>query len=118
MLLAGILEDAGGWRLIPRGLQGVVERGLAKLPPALIRARPRLALAQVYLQIKLGELGAARVEYERFLAECGVGALSVALRTEVRVFGDTPSDYENQIGKATGRVCVLQSESIQEATDS
>src|SRR3546814_5731963 len=84
MLLAGILEDAGGWRLIPRGLQGVVERGLAKLPPALIRARPRLALAQVYLQIKLGELGAARVEYDRFLAECGVGDLSVDLRTEVR----------------------------------
>src|SRR3546814_3046153 len=69
MLLAGIWEDAGGWRLIPQGLQGVVERGLAKLPPALIRARPRLALAQVYLQIKLGELGAARVEYDRFLAE-------------------------------------------------
>src|SRR3546814_7924129 len=85
MLLAGILEDAGGWRLIPQGLQGVVERGLAKLPPALIRARPRLALAQVYLQIKLGELGAARVEYDRFLAECGVGDLSVDLRTEVRV---------------------------------
>jgi len=96
MLLAGILEDAGGWRLIPQGLQGVVERGLAKLPPALIRTRPRLALAQVYLQIKLGELGAARTEYDHFLAECGVGDLSVDLRTEVRVVGDTLSDYENQ----------------------
>src|SRR3546814_12991460 len=46
--------------------------------------------------MKLGERGAARVEYDRFLAEGGVGDLSVDLRTEVRVVGDTLSDYENQ----------------------
>src|SRR3546814_1665396 len=31
MLVASILEEAGGWRLIPQGLQGVVVRGLAKI---------------------------------------------------------------------------------------
>src|SRR3546814_11786532 len=41
MLLAEILEEAGGWRLIPQGLQGVVDSGLAKLPLPLVRARPR-----------------------------------------------------------------------------
>lgn len=96
MLVAAILEEAGGWRLIPQGLQGVVERGLAKLPIALIRSRPRLALAHVYLQIKLGELGSARAEYDLFLAEAGDADLSVDLKTEVRVVGDTLSDYENQ----------------------
>ncbi|MBL8650132.1 MAG: AAA family ATPase [Sphingopyxis sp.] len=96
MLVASILEDAGGWRLIPQGLQGVVERGLAKLPIALIRGRPRLALAQVYLQIKLGELGSARAEYDLFLAQVEGADLSVDLKTEMRVVGDTLTDYENQ----------------------
>lgn len=96
MLVAAILEDAGGWRLIPQGLQGVVVRGLAKLPVPLIRARPRLALAQVYLQIKLGELGAARAEFDIFLAQSGALDLSVDLKTEMRVVGDTLTDYENQ----------------------
>lgn len=96
LLVAAILEDAGGWRLIPQGLQGVVERGLAKLPIALIRGRPRLALAQVYLQIKLGELGSARAEYDLFLSEVEGADLSVDLKTEVSVVGDTLTDYENQ----------------------
>lgn len=96
MLVASILEDAGGWRLIPQGLQGVVVRGLSKLPVPMIRARPRLALAQVYLQIKLGELGAARAEYDLFRAQSDAADLSVDLKTEVRVVGDTLTDYENQ----------------------
>lgn len=96
LLLAQILEGAGGWRLIPQGLQGVVERGLAKLPLALIRARPRLALAHVYLKIKLGDLGTARAEYDQFLIDADAAELSVDLRTEVRVVGDTLTDYENQ----------------------
>ncbi|MBA4758755.1 LuxR C-terminal-related transcriptional regulator [Sphingosinicella sp.] len=96
VLLAGIIEEAGGWRLIPQGLQGVVERGLSKLPAALIRARPGLALAQVYLQIKLGELGAARAEYDRLADEAEKAELSAAIRIEMQVVGDTLTDYENQ----------------------
>lgn len=96
LLVASILEEAGGWRLIPQGLQGVVVQGLAKLPVQLIRSRPRLALAQVYLQIKLGELGAARAEYDLILAGADEAEFSVDLRTEVRVVGDTLTDYENQ----------------------
>ncbi len=96
LLVASILEEAGGWRLIPQGLQGVVVQGLSKLPVQLIRSRARLALAQVYLQIKLGELGAARAEYDLILAGAEEVELSVDLRTEVRVVGDTLTDYENQ----------------------
>lgn len=95
-MLAKILEDAGGWRLIPQGLQGVVEEGLARLPEELIRSRPRLALAQVYLQLKLGELGKARAEFDRFLESSRKSTFSADLRTEIRVVGDTLADYENQ----------------------
>jgi LuxR family transcriptional regulator, maltose regulon positive regulatory protein len=96
LLLANIIEEAGGWRLIPQGLLGVVERGLSKLPGALIRSRPGLVLAQVYLQIKLGELGAARAEYDRLAAEVEKAELSAAIRIEMQVVGDTLTDYENQ----------------------
>lgn len=95
-LLAGIVEEAGGWRLIPQGLQSVVERGLSALPKPLVRSRPRLALAQVYLQIKMGELGVARDEFERFNEANREAELSADTRTEVRVVGDTLADYENQ----------------------
>jgi LuxR family transcriptional regulator, maltose regulon positive regulatory protein len=95
-LLADILVEAGGWRLIPQGLQGVVERGLSKLPKTFIHARPRLALAQVYLLIKLGEMGAARAEFDRFMAMTPEADLSADLRSEIRVVGDTLADYENQ----------------------
>lgn len=95
-VIAEILEHAGGWRLIPQGLQGVVERGLGQLPRELVRSRPRLALAQVYLLLKLGELGAARVEFDTFSERLTGAGLSPDLSTEIRVVGDTLADYENQ----------------------
>ena len=95
-LLASVMEEAGGWRLIPQGQQSVVERGLSALPKAEVRSRPRLALAQVYLQIKTGELGAARAEFDRVIEAAKDADLSADMRTEVRVVGDTLADYENQ----------------------
>ncbi|MEM6496337.1 MAG: LuxR C-terminal-related transcriptional regulator [Pseudomonadota bacterium] len=92
-LLAGILVDAGGWRLIPLGMQDVVERGLTALPVDFIRRSPRLGLMNVYLLIKQGELGMARSEFNRLNVE---GDLSADLRTDLRVVGDTLADYENQ----------------------
>jgi len=94
--LADIVEQAGGWRLIPQGQQTIVERGLAHVPDALIKSRPRLALAQVYLQIKIGELGVARVNFDRFAHETESVNLSADLKTEIRVVADTLADYENQ----------------------
>ncbi|WP_411817815.1 LuxR C-terminal-related transcriptional regulator [Hyphococcus sp. DH-69] len=91
--LGDILIDAGGWRLIPQGLQSVVERGLSKLTPAYIRSRPPLMLAHVYLLIKIGELGAARAQFDRLEEE---GDYSADLRTDIRVVGDTLADYENR----------------------
>lgn len=94
-LLADILEDAGGWRLIPQGVQGVLEAGLARLANATIRDRPRLALARIYLQLKCGELGAARSHYDGLLHRIAETDLPAELRTELRVVGDTLLDYEN-----------------------
>ncbi|WP_343521254.1 LuxR C-terminal-related transcriptional regulator [Sphingomonas sp.] len=95
-MLATILEDAGGWRLIPLGHQAMVERGLGKLPAALIAARPRLALARVYLEIKRGEMATARADYDRFVAEAEAAGLSADQWTEIRVVGDVLADYENE----------------------
>lgn len=95
-MLATILEDAGGWRLIPLGQQAMVERGLGKLPDALVAARPRLALARVYLEIKRGEMAGARADYDRFVADAETAELSADQWIEVRVVGDFLADYENE----------------------
>lgn len=95
-LLATILEDAGGWRLIPQGHQGMIQRGLEKLPAAIIAARPRLALARVYLEIKCGEMAIARADYDSFVATATKGELSADQWTEIRVVGDVLADYENE----------------------
>jgi LuxR family maltose regulon positive regulatory protein len=93
-LLAMVLEDAGGWRLLPQGLQALVERGLAELPAATIAAHPRLVLAQIYLEVKRGQMEAARVDYDRFVAKADPD-LSADLWTEIRVVGDVLVEYEN-----------------------
>jgi len=93
-LIAMVLEDAGGWRLIPQGLQALVERGLAELPAATIAARPRLLLARIYLEVKRGHMETARAEYDRFAAVVDPD-LSADLRTEIRVVGDVLDEYEN-----------------------
>ncbi|MFT3762243.1 MAG: LuxR C-terminal-related transcriptional regulator [Pseudoxanthomonas sp.] len=97
-LLAGILENAGAWRLIPQGLQNVVARGLAGLADACVLARPRLALARIYLAVKRGELAAARADYDRLAAAAaGAGAqLPAGLRNEIHIVGDVLADYENR----------------------
>lgn len=95
-LLAMIVEDAGGWRLIPQGQQAMVERALAKLPEAMVSARPRLALARVYLEIKRGEMSHARADYDRCAASFDRADLSADQRIEVRVVGDVLADYENE----------------------
>lgn len=94
-LLAAVLEQAGAWRLIPRGLKSVAARGLEQLPDAVVHARPRLVLMRVYLAIKCGELGQARAEYERLVEAAGRAPLSADLWTEVRIVEDVLVDYEN-----------------------
>ncbi|MEG3179326.1 helix-turn-helix transcriptional regulator [Sphingomonas sp. LT1P40] len=93
-MLATILEDAGGWRLIPLGHQAMIQRGLEKLPAAIVAVRPRLALARVYLEIKRGELTTARADYDSFAA--AATDLSPDQMTEIRVVGDVLADYENE----------------------
>lgn len=95
-MLATILEDAGGWRLIPLGHQAMIERGLGKLPDTLVTTRPRLALARVYLEIKRGEMATARADYDSFVAGAEAAGLSPDQWTEIRVVGDVLADYENE----------------------
>ncbi|AJP72099.1 helix-turn-helix transcriptional regulator [Sphingomonas hengshuiensis] len=94
-LLAGVLEDAGGWRLIPQGQLGLVERGLAKLSAAEIEASPALVLAKLYLDIKCGRMDAARHGYDGLVARAEGEDTSPDLWTEIRVVGDILAEYEN-----------------------
>src|SRR3546814_18384985 len=57
MQVASILEEAGCWRRIPQGLQGVVVHRLAKLPVPLIRARQRFSHATASVQVTISNLG-------------------------------------------------------------
>ncbi|MEP9359573.1 LuxR C-terminal-related transcriptional regulator [Sphingomonas sp. KR3-1] len=95
-LLSGVLEDAGGWRLIPQGQLGLVERGLAKLSAAEIDASPALVLAKLYLDIKCGRMDAARLGYDRLVARSEEEETSADLWTEIRVVGDILGEYENE----------------------
>ncbi|MEM6833670.1 MAG: LuxR C-terminal-related transcriptional regulator [Pseudomonadota bacterium] len=95
-LITSIIEDAGGWRLIANGLQGIVEKGLTALPEAVIERRPRLVLTLVYLRMKGGDLRAARQILDRFKESDVEQSLSADLRIELHVVEDTLSDYENQ----------------------
>lgn len=95
-LLAGILEDAGGWRLIPQGQLGLVERGLAKLTAAEIDEQPVLVLAKLYLDMKSGRMDAARLTYDRLVDRAERDETPPDLWTEIRVVGDILAEYENQ----------------------
>lgn len=94
-LLAGILEGAGGWRLIPQGQLGLVERGLAKLSAVEIDNNPALVLAKLYLDMKCGRMDAARLAYDRLVEEAEEEETSPDLWTEIRVVGDILAEYEN-----------------------
>lgn len=95
IMLAQIVETAGGWRLIPQGEQGLIERALAKLPAAIVDARPRLVLARLYLGIKVGRMEAARAEYDRLAERAESADTPPDLLTEIRVVGDVLVEYEN-----------------------
>lgn len=96
LVLAGILEAAGGWRLIPQGQLGLVERGLGKLSAAEIDAQPALMLAKVYLDIKCGRMDAARLAYDRLVTRSEEEETSPDLWIEIRVVGDILAEYENE----------------------
>lgn len=95
-LVGDMIENAGGWRLIALGHQVVVEQALAVLPRAVINARPRLMLTEVYHKMKHGELRAAREAFDALTIDIADENLPPEFRTEIRVVGDTLSDYENQ----------------------
>ena len=95
-LVATILEAAGGWRLIPQGQIGLIERALADLDPAEVAARPMLVLARLYLDVKRGHMDAARRAYDRLVSRSEQAETSPDLWTEIRVVGDILAEYENQ----------------------
>jgi len=94
-LLATIIQEAGGWRLMQSGLQEVAVRALEALPPATVAANPHLMLTRICRGIKRGELGEARADYERLLADADHAQTPSDLRTEIEVVGDLLAEYEN-----------------------
>ncbi|TCP31031.1 LuxR family maltose regulon positive regulatory protein [Sphingomonas sp. BK235] len=95
-LVADILETAGGWRLIPQGHLGLVERALATLDRADVEQRPMLVLASLYLDVKCGRMDAARLAYDGLVMRAEQGETPPDLWTEIRVVGDILAEYENQ----------------------
>lgn len=94
-LLATILDDAGGWRLIPEGRIDALIVGLTHLSDAIVTRLPRLMLARVYRLIKQGEMLAARSTYDTFRNSLTRANLSADLWTEVNLVGEVLSEYEN-----------------------
>jgi LuxR family maltose regulon positive regulatory protein len=94
-LIATVLDEAGGWRLIPEGRMETLAGGLARLSEGMIARYPRLVLARVYRHIKQGEMDAARSSYDAFLKSVQPASLPADLWTEVVLVGDTLSEYEH-----------------------
>lgn len=94
-LLATILDDAGGWRLIPEGRIDALILGLDHLSDASVTRFPRLTLARVYLLIKQGEMIAARATYDTFRTSLTRTSLPADLWTEVNLVGEVLAEYEN-----------------------
>lgn len=94
-LLAAIIENAGGWRLIPNGLQAVAARALEALPAATVAGNPCLMLTRIYIAIKRGELGEARADYDRLVAGAEHSEIARNLKPEIQVVGDLLAEYEN-----------------------
>lgn len=93
--LAVILDDAGGWRMIPEGRIETLLAGLTHVSSATIARYPRLSLANVYRLIKQGEMTTARTSYDLFRNSVDRANLSPDLWTEVNLVGEVLSGYEN-----------------------
>jgi LuxR family maltose regulon positive regulatory protein len=93
--LARVIDEAGGWRLIPEGRMDTLVSGLSHLPEQTIARYPRLQLARVYLLIKQGEMDAARTGYDAFQGSIDREALPADLWTEIDLVGEVLSEYEN-----------------------
>ncbi|MBL8267202.1 LuxR C-terminal-related transcriptional regulator [Steroidobacter sp.] len=93
--LAVILDDAGGWRMIPEGRMETLIAGLAHLSSATIARFPRLQLANVYRLIKQGQMTTARTSYDAFRNSMERSSLPADLWTEVNLVGEVLSEYEN-----------------------
>ncbi len=95
ILLANVLDSAGGWRMIPEGRMDALALGLPHLSENTIAAYPRLVLAQVYQFIKQGEMDAARSRYDAFRKTAAGANLAPGIWTEINLVGEVLSDYEN-----------------------
>ena len=93
--LAAVLDEAGGWRMIPEGRMDTLVTGLSHLSNDTISRFPRLVLARVYRSIKQGEMDAARAGYDSFRSSLERSSLSADLWTEVNLVGEVLSEYEN-----------------------
>lgn len=64
-LLAEVLEALGGWHYALLGHLGLFQRALPQIPAELLIRHPRLCLASIYLDVRLGEHRAALARLER-----------------------------------------------------
>ncbi|PCI53277.1 MAG: hypothetical protein COB36_12615 [Alphaproteobacteria bacterium] len=94
-LIASIIDDAGGWRLFPKGRIDVISQALGLISSEIIRERPRLMLANIYMMIKQGDIADARTHLDTFTADAQHRSFSVDVWNEIRLVDDILSEYEN-----------------------
>ncbi|NVK54726.1 MAG: hypothetical protein HWE26_03865 [Alteromonadaceae bacterium] len=64
-LIATILDEAGGWRMVMDGRMAMIATGLSALEPELLAEFPRLRLANILLQVKQGHIDDAYAAFKQ-----------------------------------------------------
>lgn len=80
---AGLIEAAGGWRMVLYGGKNQLAGALRLLPEVHRRSYPRLLAAEAYLRIKDGNLAGARATFELVPVEVRRRAVDWSAPTEV-----------------------------------
>lgn len=108
-LLAGILENLGGWRYALMGHVGVLERTLRMLVDEQLAAYPRIALADIYLKARRGEHAAARASMLRLTGKQGRNTPDASLAGEIAIMRSLLDRYA---GNAVTRHEIEQLEAL------
>ncbi len=95
-LIAALVDEAGGWRLIPIGRIDVLSQAIDHISDEILEENPGLKLGQIYLMIKGGDLTGARECYQEYTTRIEAEILPTGKWNEVKLVGDIISEYENR----------------------
>ncbi|MDA5193827.1 LuxR C-terminal-related transcriptional regulator [Alphaproteobacteria bacterium LMG 31809] len=94
-MIATLLEQAGGWRLILDGRMSFIQHYLPEPSSPHLADRPRIQLAQAFLLIKCGKIEEASAYLASIRPAFETTGLPINVRLEVQMVSDIISDYED-----------------------